>query len=333
MRWLIGTLLVAAMLAFGLGAYHAVGYFKGSHHAVRKPTETSGPTVPGTIYLVQSGAIYRFQRGAFRQITSEEGWMQPAPAPQGQLVAVRRQPNYSDLYILTSSGRQTAQMTHDAAPGPSVENNHWAFYPRYSPDGQSLFYSFDPKDSFNSYRVDFAIFASSNGREVPWTNPNWFTGGDVAPLPLKDGALIYTKYSIDDSSQVHSQIWIQRRPGSAGQALTSPDLDCGQPALSTDEKLIAMVCTSGSNLSATLMVAPFDAAGPTLGAPATLVTNQLVSSPAFSPDGKTIAFLAPSSPGGAFQLWTVGSSGSAAAREITTDLGLDSRSAPVWLAG
>jgi Tol biopolymer transport system component len=80
-------------------------------------------------------------------------------------------------------------------------------------------------------------------------------------------------------------------------------------------------------------VASLDPASLTIGSPATLVSGGLVAAPAFSPDGKTIAYLAPSNAGGAFQLWTVNSSGPASGREITTDLGLDSLSAPVWLGG
>jgi Tol biopolymer transport system component len=153
----------------------------------------------------------------------------------------------------------------------------------------------------------------------------------VEPVPLRDGSLIYTKYSIDDSFQVHSQVWIQRRAGSEGLALTSPEMGCGSPAVSPDEKLIAMVCARGSNQAAELDVAAFDANNLTLGSPATLVGGRMVASPAFAPDGKTIAFLAPDAPGGHFQLWTVGSSGPASVREITSDLALDSASAPVWL--
>src|SRR5947208_311122 len=141
------------------------------------------------------------------------------------------------------------------------------------------------------------------------------------------------QYSIDDSFQVHAQVWIQKRPGSAGQALTAPELGCGQPAVSPDEKMLAMVCSKGSNQSVELDVASLDATSLTLGSPATLVSGQLLASPAFSPDGKTIAYLAPSRPGGNFQLWTVGSSGPASVRNITTDLGLDSTSAPVWIGG
>lgn len=335
MRWLVGGVLVVAMLAFGIGVYHATGLLQGQHSTVRRPTAITASPLPGTMYLVQAGAIYRFQHGSFSQITHEDGWMQPSPAPGGELVAVRRGASFSDLYVLASSGRQIAQLTHNSTTGP-IEYAHWAFYPRVSPDGQTLFYAYDPKDPYNDYRVDLAIFASpmgSTSRAIDWTEPNEFTGGDVSPVPLKDGALVYAKYSIDDQSQVRSQLWVQRRAGSPGSALTTPDAGCSQPAISPDEKSMAMVCNKGSNQSADLVVASFDEASLALGPPITLVSGRLLASPAFSPDGKTIAFLAPSTPGGQFQLWTAGTAGGGAAREITTDLGLDSTSAPVWLGG
>jgi len=332
-RWVIAAGLVAAMLAFGAGVYATAAMLRAGHHTVHRPTEVSAPALPGTMYVVQAGAIYRFQHGAFKQITDESGWMQPSAAPDGRLVAVSRQPNFSDLYLLDGNGKVVSQLSHNSSTR-AVEDNHWTFYPRFSPDGQSLFYDLDPKDSFNSFRVDLAIFASqmtTGGRAHVWTSPNEFTGGDVQPVPLRDGSLIYTKYSIDDSYQVHSQVWIQRRPGTPGVALTTPEAGCGQPAVSPDEKLIAMVCTRGSSTAGELDVASFDGVNLTLGSPATLVTGRMVASPAFSPDGKTIAFLAPASPGGHFQLWTVGSSGPGSLRQITSDLALDSASAPVWI--
>jgi len=334
MRWAVTAGLVVAMLAFGVGVYEVAGLLRAGHHVVHRPTEVSAPSLPGTMYVVQAGAIYRFQHGSFTQITPESGWMQPGAAPDGRIVAVRRQGNFSDLYLLSSGGKTVTQLTHDASK--AVADNHWAFYPRYSPDGQTLFYAFDPKDAFNSYRVDLAIFVSpmkAGATAAEWTTPNDYTGGDVQPVPLRDGSLVYTKYSIDDSFQVHSQVWLQRRAGSAGVALTSPEMGCAQPAISADEAHIAMVCTNGSNQSADLEVATFDSARVALGSPATLVGGRMVASPAFSPDGKTIAFLEPSGPGGQFQLWTAGSTGPASVRQITSNLGLDATSAPVWVAG
>jgi len=336
MRWAVGALLVVAMLAFGVGVYHAAGMLSSQRNAVHRPTEVSAPSLPGTMYVVQNGAIYRFAGGHFAQITQESGWMQPAAAPNGQLVAVRRQGNYSDMYLLGGDGRTVAQLSHNA-DRQTVEGNHWTFYPRFSPDGKTLYYSFDPKDAFNTYRVDLAIFASpmhAGARAFEWTTPNDYTGGDVQPVPLDGGSLLYTKYSIDDAFQVHSQVWVQRRPGSVGAGLTPVTLGCGSPAVSPDESLIAMVCTRGSNQSAELDVATFDARSLTIGSPATIVSGQLIASPSFSPDGKSIAYFAPTRPGGDFQLWTVSTaSGPSSVREITTNLALDSQSAPVWVNG
>ena len=338
MRWLIGAGLVFAMLIFGIGVYHAAGYLKGGRPVVQRPTQITATPLPGTMYVVQAGAIYRFQHGSFTQVTADDGWTQPAAAPgESLMVAVRRGANSSDLYLLSTTGRVMAQLTHNAVPGPAVENNHWSFYPRFGADGSTLFYDYDPKDLYNPYRVDLAIFSSPSDpaarKPLQWTDPNQYTGGDVNPVPLKEGGLLYTKYSIDDAFKVHAQVWIQKRARSAGQALTAPELGCGQPALSPDEKLMAMICTKGSNQTAELDVATFDPTTLAMGSPATLVAGRLVTAPVFSPDGKTIAYLAPATSVGNFQLWTVSSTGPASVRDITLDLGLDSLSAPVWLAG
>lgn len=335
MRAFVTAVLVLAMFAFGVGVYHVAEYFKASHATVRKPTEVSARPLPGTLYVVQQGAIYRFHHGDFTQITSEAGWSQPAADPRGnQLVAVQRHPNYSDLYLISTDGRTLAQLTHNGSTS-AIDSNHWTFYPEFAPDGSALFYTFDPKDPNNSYRVDLAIYASplgGNGRAMQWSDPNYYTGGDVDPIPLRSGALLYVKYSIDDQWQVHSQVWLQQRAKTDGTALTDAKLDCGQAALSPDQSLIAMVCRKGSNTTAELDVATFDASNGSVGPLTTLAGGGLLASPAFSPDGKTVAYLAPGGAGGHFQLWTVPAQGQAKPSQITFDLGLDAQSAPVWMA-
>lgn len=335
-RGLVSAALILAMSGFGLGVYHAAGLLKSSRPQVRLPSQAVGPSLPGTIFVVQAGAIYRFQKGRFAQITSQAGWMQPAADPDGsRLVAVRRLANESDLYLLERSGRIVARLTHNTSP--AVESNHWAFYPRFSPDGSQIFYDYDPKDPYNDYRVDLAIFASpadpSAMSSVQWTDPNHYTGGDVSPVPLHGGGLIYTRFSIDDQSKVHSQVWYQSRPGTPGTALTDSDADCLQPSASSDERQLVMICTHGQAQTADLTVAGFDRATLSLGPPTVLVTGRLAASPAFAPDGKTVAYLAPASPGGGFQLWIVSVTTSTAPApiEISSALDLDASSAPVWV--
>ena len=334
-RALVAIALVLAMWAFGVGVYQTAGYLKANHARVQKPTQTAGLVLPGTIFVVQSGAIYRYEGGRFSQITSESGWTQPAINPTGSsLIAVRRQPNRTDLYLLNTYGRVETKLTDDGSS--VVEDNHWAFYPRFTPGGSQILFDFDPKDPYNSYRVDLAIFASpaypSAAGWVQWTYPNYYTGGDVTPVPLRGGGLIYTKFSIDDQSKVHSQVWYQARVGDAGTALTDPAADCLQPALSADEREVAMVCTNGPPQTAELRWATFNPATLTLGTPTVLVKDGLVASPSFAPDGKTIAYLAPAEPGGGFQLWTVmvARSASPSPVEISSTLDLDATSAPVW---
>ncbi|HEY1455862.1 MAG TPA: hypothetical protein VGG31_05155 [Candidatus Dormibacteraeota bacterium] len=326
--------LALAMFAFGFSVYFAAGYLRAQRHVILRPDKTTGVALPGTMYVVQSGAIYRYVNGSFTKLTAESGWTQPAIAPDGsQLVAVRRYTNWSDLYQMDPNGRSMTRLTNNSSN--VVEGNHWIFYPRFSPDGSRLFYDFDPEDPYNSYRVDLAILSSpaaNLGRWLEWTYPNQYTGGDVEPIPLRDGGLVYVKFSIDQQSVLHSQIWLQARAGSTGVALTDPSLDCIQPAISPDERLMSAVCRKGQAQTTELDVAAFDEQAPSLAAPSPLVTGQLVASPAFSPDGKTIAYLAPSRSQGAFQLWTIPVTGAPAPKQITTDLALDSLSAPVWVA-
>ena len=333
-QFLVAIALAVAMCAFGFAVYFAAGFLKAGHIAVLRPDTTTATTLPGTMYVVQGGVIYKFHAGAFTALTKQNGWMQPAISPDGShILAVRRFQNYSDLYEISTADGSMKQLTTNSSK--TVEANHWIFYPRFSADGSQVFYDFDPKDPYNSFRVDLAIYASPPndlGRWVQWTSPNYYTGGDVTPIPLRNGDLLYTKFSIDANSVLHSQLWLQAGAGSTGVGLTEPALDCMQPAVSPDETRVAMVCRNGQTQSAELMVAAFDENGVTLAAPQPLVTGQLVTTPVFSPDGKTIAYLAPATQQGPFQLWTVRSSGSPSPRRITTNLGLDAVSAPVWIA-
>lgn len=337
-RELIGAGLLVAMCTFGFGVYQLAGHLKGAIAHVQRPTATTAKRVPGVIYLSQGGAIYRFQGGMFRQITPDGGWVQPSASPDGaRLVAVKRDLNSSDLYLLGTDGHNQAQLTHNVAR--RVEANHWAFYPRFGRNGTEVFFSYDTRDASDIYRDDLAIFAialdPTSRAPIEWSTPNEYTGGDVNPVPLRGGGLIYTRFSIDDHSNVHSQVWLQARAGSPGVGLTLPADDCGQPAVSPDERWLAMVCRHGGLQGGDLVVAGLDPAGLGLVAPAVLVKGRLVASPSFSPDGQSVAYLAPDDGGGPFQLWTVAAPSSGAHAtpvRITQDLDFDSSSSPVWLS-
>lgn len=325
----LGTWL--AMILFGFATYATLGqvHAPGTGSAPTRPLPSSRPAVilPGVIYLASEGTLYRFQTGAFTQLGSPGGWMQPVLAPDGgHLVAVKRTGNLSDLYQLGLDGSVEKQLTRNQSG--IVEVNHWAFYPRFSPDGAQIFLSTD-KPKVYDYRVDLAVWsmAAGGGAQRQWTAPNHYTGGDVQPIPLANGALLYTKYAIDADGQSVSSIFLAPRALAAGTALTLPADRCAQPTLSPDGAQLAMVCMNGARDSR-LVVAPFD--GRALGQPAMLVDGALATAPAWAPDGSGLAYLAPGADdaGGRFQLWWVRPG--AAPVQVTRGADLDALSAPAW---
>jgi hypothetical protein len=316
-RFLLAVGLAVVMVVTGVTSYVYLGSRQSRVAApVQKPpTVTPKPqafTLPGTLYLAQSGALYSYSAGRFHQLTAEDGWTQPALYPDGSaLVAVKRGGQFSDVYTLTRLGQVGSQLTNNqAAPRDRWDTgaNAWSFYPRLSPDQRTLWMSYDgPKAANNGYfDVDMQVWAVPVGGTIRqgrlWTISNDYTGGDIQPVPLAGGGIIYTKYSYDDVDRLKrvGQLWYTNRAGSYGKALTPQSASCMQPSLSPDGAFVAMICTYGKQVSY-LTIASWN--GSSLGGLRTLISDQLVAQPAWAPDGSGIAYLAPGGATGPFQLW------------------------------
>jgi len=368
--------LVVAMLLTGIGTYTYLGAHQSVvRQAPKAPTKVQPPPpaflLTGTIYLSQGGALYSLSAGQFRQLTDAAGWMQPALLPNGAgLLAVNREATYADLYQLATNGTVVTKLTNNIAPGrfSDIGSNHWSFYPSLAPDGKTVFMSYDSGKTLD-YEVDLAIWqmplGGTRAQWRQWTFPNSYTGGDVQPVPLASGGLLYVKYDQDSDGKKASQIWYKPQRVGKSTALTTLDDDCSQPALSPDGKTLAMICSQKQQLSH-LVLADFDGSG--IGPLRTIVSDRLVAQPAWSPDGGGIAYLAPAQPDLPFQLWWLPKAGYAAAApppsptpapsaspspakkgsqaspaptptptpvtpiQITTDLGFDASSPIAWRA-
>lgn len=300
-------------LAAGLSVYLALSGHRSTiaARAARPGEEPSraGPLqrLPGTLYLVQAGTLYQLRHGTFTPLlaaSSTAAWTMPAVSPNGQsLVVVQRDYAFSDLYLVDTGGHVQAQLTHDA--NGTTELNHWALYPKLGPDGTTVWFNYDPKDNYNSYNVVMAVWSmpldGSTAQMRQWTEPNDYTGGDVQPVPLPAGGVIYTKYALDTSqNRIMGQLWLSTQAGSAGEALTPPEDDCSQPALSPDGRQVAMICTGGKQFTS-VEVASFD--GTTLGHRRIVESGQLAAQPTWSPDGQSLVYLAAQGTTGHFQLW------------------------------
>jgi Tol biopolymer transport system component len=302
-RRIAAVLFVPLMIAFGTGVYTYLGTLKSKvvKERAQLPSVTKPKFVlPGTMFVVQAGRLYRLNTGNFTEVGPAGDWSQPALMPDHQhLVAVSRKNQFSDLYLLDLTGNVVKRITKDDAK--IIDANHWAFYPSISADGTTLMYAFDsPKKN----GVDLSIWSMPlNGTQLQarrWTDPFWYTGGDVSPIALANGGLLFVRHSIDSSTTVHSQIYYQSHPLGLGKALTAAADDCIEPALSPDGTQLAMICSHGKQTTS-LEVAAFN--GTTLGTPRVVLDGGLYASPAWSPDGKALAYYAPAGPAGHFQLW------------------------------
>jgi hypothetical protein len=316
-RFLLALGLALLMVATGIGSYMYLGGRQSRVAAPPQlPTQASPRpgafSLPGTVYFAQAGALYSFSAGRFHELTPEEGWMQPSLSPDGNtIIAVKHFGFYSDVYALGRFGHIDGRLTDNAGHGRcygDTGGNQWSFYPRLSADQHTLWMSYDgPKfvcQGFLDYNVNLSIWAVPYGSPIEqgrgWTTPNDYTGGDVQPLPLPSGAVIYTKFSYDQDGNRVAQLWYTNRAGTSGRALTSTSDDCMEPSLSPDGHEMAMICTYGKQISH-LIIATFD--GSNLGPLAGVVTDQLVAEPVWAPDGSGIAYLAPGAADGPFQLW------------------------------
>lgn len=338
-RIAVGLVLVMMWAGFGFGVYHLLESRRSAvatSAAVAPTASRPQVTLPGTIYLSQNGVLYRFAGGIFTKLdlpASAGAWMQPSAGPNGNLLAVARAGEYADAYVVDpKTASVVQQLTHNRSN--TVELNAWSFWPHLAGDGSTIISGWDGPKQGTSYEVHFAVWSGTVARvdARQWTSPTLYTGGDVDPVPLSGGGVVYAHYALV-GEQILSQIALVTRPGAAPTFLTSAASDCTSPAVNPSGTEIAMVCTSNTQ-TADLEV--MSLSGTTAGPPRTLVASCLCASPQFSPDGSDLIYLAPADATGHFQLWWLRGGGTLAPLApvaVTTDLNFDATSAPAWLPG
>lgn len=342
-RALTVVLLLALMAGFGLGVNRLIASRKSkipTESSVFIPTATRPKVVlPGTLYLAQNGDIYRLSDGFFTDLhlpKSTGAWMDPAYVPGSQdIVAAVRAAEYSNLYLLNSQGAILRRLSNNANVHlDTVWLNHWMFYPHMGADGNTIYFSYDQPKNSTTYAVDFSVWSGKlNGKlaTTQLSSSNPFTGGDVNPLPMANGSVMYSRFAIG-SGNAFSEIAIQTRPLAKPIVLTTPAQDCGQASPSPDGTMVAMVCIGGTGLQSTrLEVATLT--GTKLGAPRTLVNNCLCADPVWAPDGTGLVYYNTADATGHFELWWIKDAKSAVPSptlQVTTNLDFDASSPPSW---
>ncbi len=309
----LGTFVAVVMVVVGIGSYLYLGTRQSKiaeppHVPTAAQPSPNAFRLPGTLVLEQGGALYSLSAGRFHELTPAVGWTQPSFLPDGNLLVVKRPGFYSDVWVMSRFGQPLKQLTNNAASRRSYDigDNHWAFFPRVSLDGRSIYLSYDsPK---YGYEVDLSIWAmpvTGNLRaghvwSDEYDSPG-YTGGDIQPVPVP-GGVVYTRYNRNPDGTIFSQVWYTNRAGAFGKPVTTSGEDCREPSFSPDFSYLAMICTYGQQIS-NLVIAPYSKGS--IGARQTVVSNQMVAQPTWAPDGSGIAYLAPAVVAEPFQLWFV----------------------------
>ena len=340
-RQLLATGAALCLMAlFGYGVYGILGTLQSKVSTATDPTQSQALVdLPGTVVVAQNGSLYSLHNLQFAKLDTAPGnWVQVAPGPGGDLLAVDNGNGYSNVLLLNPQGQTIRLLLSESST--QYFNNHFAYYPRLSPNGQTLFYAWNWVDPYANYNVDFEIqavpLANPGANPTQWSIPNNYQGGDVEPLPTSNGGLIYAKYATSTTpgatdGATYSQLVYVASPTGQLNYFTTPAQNCSEPALNPQGTELAMICTDNQTQTTTLQVASWN--GTVLGTPRVLSTGPMAAMPTWSPDGKSLIFMDPVQRGAPFQLWWIPGAATTkpgVPQQVTQNLSLTATSAPVW---
>jgi len=280
--------------------------------------------VSGRIALGHDGEIWVVDGAGSRQLTQGvRYWGQPDWAPDGsRLAMVGWAESASDIYLVEADGSSQRQVTQNRR-GRRGQDSDWVFFPRWSPDGQTVALLSDRNTTYPMLwlmRPD-----GSNLRQL--TRP--LSGADIIDSFTwsPDGLRIAATRFGPQVSQVHV---VEIARPTTSRALTNEPGGAFDPAWSPEGRFIAYAARDGRRSS--IQVIDAEGAGP----PTALVQTELARSPRWSPSGSQLAYLALA--GREFELFVVDIATDADGRisaagrpsQLTSQFGVDATSGLSW---
>ncbi|HZT08748.1 MAG TPA: hypothetical protein VFC51_17120 [Chloroflexota bacterium] len=308
--------LVCALAIYGIDAATSAVGGSGSAGTVRA-------ALPGHILFGHSGDIWEAEEGSTAPITQGgRYWGQPDGSPDGtRLAIVGWNQNSSDIYVLNVDGSDLHQITRGQSA--RVQANEWAFYPRWSPDGQLLAYL---SDRSSQYAMLWVMRPDGTGaRQV--TRPRAGLDAFDTYTWSPDGSEIAITGFSGTSSQIYT---INVSRADVPVAITNEAGGAFDPTWSPDGRHIAYMARDGKRDALRVI----DATGEE--EPATLAIMDVARSPRWSPNGGSLAYL--SLAGAEFELFVMDVSQDADGKlvagrstQMTGRFGVDATSGLSWI--
>ncbi len=300
--------------------------------------------IEGRLLFAHNGTIWLWQGNEPRPLIATGNAWQPAWSPDGERIAyVARGQSYSDLVLANANGQTVAEITANSSDYPLQSNERiydtmWAFYPVWSPDGQTLYALSQPGKPYGVPATDYplTLFAwdltPSGGGATQLLNDMYANLGRFALHPNgKD--LVFTRTTLrkDGDQRLHrldlTTSTVEPYPGTPYRSY--------DPTFSPDGRWL--VYTARHENQTDLWVLPGNAPSGTTPVPQRLTTLGTARAPVFAPDGSQLAFLAVPPDAPRFELWLVNLSVSATGalqadtpRQLTTKMGIDPDSGLTW---
>ncbi len=316
-----------------------------------------GEALPGRLLFVQGGNLWLWQADAGRQLTTSGNAYQPSWSPDGQRIAyIQRDTSFSDLLVMPAENGEPLRLTEDG-PGSSVYSYEriyasiWAFYPVWSPDGQSIAFASQAGPPSGQPAAEFRISlfttpATAGGGRTQLYADNSGHVGRLAYAP--DGQSITFAYA--PAGEGAPTIYRYTTADGGAAALPGAPAQSYDPAFAPDGRWLAFAARAGNRTDvyampvsgpSTPLADPEDASGQasaaTAGPAVQLTSLGSARAPAFSPDGTQLAFLAIGPGGNSFDLWVLdlqpGTDGAfqiGQPRQITQGMALDADSGVAW---
>lgn len=265
--------------------------------------------IRGTLFAVKVGT------GERRIVWASSDAVQPRWSPNGQRIAFwgfASQGGQRDLWTITSAGTDPVKVTDDAA-------TDWN--PVWSPDGKYLFFSSDRGGTMEIWRMPLdQSTGRSQGPPIQITKGGKGVRGhiafDFAELGLR---LLYIEQIVNQTVEKVSFDPVAGRVVGQTTSVLDANLAPSQIDVSPDGNALAFYSAVQPE---NLYVAAADGRGPRQ------LTNDNFRDrgPAWSPDGKKIAFYSDRS--GNYEIWTINIDGSGLT-QVTNTSGVN-RSGPLW---
>lgn len=247
------------------------------------------PIPPGKIAYIRDGAVWSWSNGESTQVTVGTDLSDARWSPTGDaLVYVRSGDSFSDLYLYAPANQSETQLTFNKPNAPEGSEEYaaqasWAIDPSWSTSGVLGFIS-DANSSSNTFAL--------------WLMTNPYGGGaTLAPVSVIEDNIDSLSLSPDGS--IAAYVERSRNPdGTSTTTVVLRDLTDGQvydlpsagpntfdPAIGPDGRLVAFAKRDGSGMTDVWI------ANRQGGAAVQITSGFQAASPAWSPDGKWLAFI------------------------------------------